>query len=117
MKKTWINIAAAIILMAGTAEAKTTPVNSNPETEKATTPYMRAEGERVFVNYLNLEGSSVVVKVLDAENRILYFERFSSTPVVEKAINFSKAVKGVYKVEVLVSDGDRTYSESLKVVR
>lgn len=121
MKKNWINIAAALVLMAGSAAANAAPASANPvvaeKTDNTVTPYLRKEGERVFVNYLNLEGSSVVVKVMDEENRVLYFERFSSAPVVEKAINFGRAVKGVYKVEVMVSDGNRTISESLKVVR
>lgn len=114
-------MAAALALMATTTTAHATTGGSSESVavkeNNTVTPYLRQDGGRVFVNYLNLEGSSVVVQVVDNENRILYFERFTSVPVVEKAINFEKALSGVYKVEVKVSNGGRTFSESLKVVR
>lgn len=122
MKKQSINIAAAILFAAfglggvQAAEGNTIPeVVAGPDIK--TDPYVRQKGDRVLVNYLNLSGATVVIKVMDEENRVLYFERFTDAPVVEKAINFEKAYKGSYKVEIRVDEGSRTYSESLKVVR
>lgn len=122
MKKNWINIAAAFVLLAGTTVATASvnpvkPVAGNIAKIADADPYMRKQGEKVYLNYLNLEGNTVVVKVLDQEGRLLYIERFKDSPVVEKAFNFETAEAGTYKVEVEVKAGDRTYSESLKVVR
>jgi hypothetical protein len=120
MKKHWITLATAVIVLAGTAEALASPGSPVVRIEARNAyadPYMRKAGEKVYLNYLNLEGNTVVVKVLDEEGRLLFFERFKDTPVVEKAFNFEQAASGTYRVQVLVSEGDRTYSESLKVVR
>ncbi len=122
MKKNWINIAAAFIMLAGTTVATASvnpvkPVAGKLEKIADADPYMRKHGEKVYLNYLNLNGNTVVVKVLDQEGRLLYIERFKDSPVVEKAFNFETAEAGTYKVEVEVKEGDRTYSESLKVVR
>lgn len=120
MKKHWITLATAFAVMAGTAEALAAPGSPVVRTESRNSyadPYIRKAGEKVYLNYLNLQGSTVVVKVLDEEGRLLFFERFKNTPVVEKAFNFEQAVEGTYRVEVLVTEGDRTYSESLQVVR
>ncbi len=122
MKNNWINIAAAFLMLAGTTTATASvnpvkPVAGNIAKIADADPYMRKQGEKVYLNYLNLEGNTVIVKVIDEEGRLLYIERFKDSPVVEKAFNFESAVKGTYKVEVEVKSGDRTYSESLKVVR
>ena len=122
MKKQRINIAAALLFTAfglGVTQASTRveipEVVSVPEIK--TDPYVRLAGDRVLVNFLNLSVSTVVVKVVDEENRLLYFERFTDETIVEKAINFAEAQKGTSKVEIKVDGGDRTYSETLKVVR
>lgn len=122
MKKQRINIAAALLLSAfslGSIRAslgETIPeVVAVPEIK--TDPYVRLAGDRVLVNYLNLSGATVVVKVVDEENRLLYFEKFTDEAVVEKAINFAQANKGMYKVEIQVTGGSRKFSETLKVVR
>lgn len=122
MKKQRINIAAALLLSAfslGSIRAslgETIPeVVAVPEIK--TDPYVRLAGDRVLVNYLNLTGATVIVKVVDAENRLLYFEKFTDEAVVEKAINFAQANKGMYKVEIQVTGGSRKFSETLKVVR
>lgn len=122
MKKNWINIGAAIVMLAGTTVATASvnpvkPVAGKLEKIADANPYMRKQGEKVYLNYLNLNGNTVVVKVLDQEGRLLYIERFKDSPVVEKAFNFETAEAGTYKVEVEVKAGDRTYSESLEVVR
>ena len=120
MKKHCITLATAFALMAGPAEALAAPGSPVVRTESTSAyadPYIRQAGEKVYLNYLNLDGNTVVVKVVDQEGRLLFFERFKDTPVVEKAFNFEQAARGTYRVQVLVSEGDRTYSESLKVVR
>lgn len=122
MKKNWINITAAFLMIAGTSEALASvnpvaPVAGTIEKIADVSPYIRKDGDKVYLNYLNLEGNTVVVKVLDQDGRVLYIERFKDTPVVEKAFNFESAKSGVYKVEVEIETGDRKYSESLKVVR
>ncbi len=120
MKKNWINIAAAFLMMAGSTEALAAteaPVPTPAEGIADVTPFMRKDGGKVYLNYLNLEGNTVVVKVIDDEGRVLYSEKFTESPTVEKAFNFERAHKGTYSVEVAVSEGDRTYSETLKVVR
>ena len=109
-------------MLAGTTVATASvnpvkPVAGKLEKIADADPYMRKQGEKVYLNYLNLNGNTVVVKVLDQEGRLLYIERFKDSPVVEKAFNFETAEAGTYKVEVEVKAGDRTYSESLKVVR
>ncbi len=106
--------------MTGTAEALAAPGSPVDRTESRNSyadPYFRKAGGKVYLNYLNLDGSTVVVKVVDQEGRLLFFERFKDTPLVEKAFNFERAAEGTYRVEVLVTEGDRTYSESLQVVR
>ena len=120
MKKHCITLATAFVLMAGTAEALAapgTPVVRNEARYAYADPFIRKAGEKVYLNYLNLDGNTVVVKVVDEEGRLLFFERFKDTPVVEKAFNFEQAASGTYRVQVLVTEGDKTYSESLKVVR
>ena len=120
MKKNWINIAAALLLMAGSTEALAAteaPVPTPAEEMADVTPFMRKAGGKVYLNYLNLDGNTVVVKVIDDEGRVLYAEKFTESPTIEKAFNFEKALKGTYSIEVAVLEGDRTYSESLKVVR
>ena len=106
-----MTISAAFLMMAGTTVATASvnpvkPVAGLIEKIADADPYMRKHGEKVYLNYLNLEGNTVIVKVIDQENRVLYIERFKDSPVVEKAFNFESA-----------KSGDRTYSESLKVVR
>ncbi|MBC2839167.1 hypothetical protein [Robiginitalea sp. SC105] len=122
MKKNVMTISAAFLMIAGTTVATASvnpvkPVAGMIEKIADADPYMRKHGEKVYLNYLNLEGNTVIVKVTDQENRVLYIERFKDSPVVEKAFNFESAKSGIYKVEVEVTSGDRTYSESLKVVR
>lgn len=121
MKKHSMSIAVAILMMAASSTAMASEVSTFPasvvESNEETIPSVRKEGERVFVNFLNLEGSTVILKVVDQENRLLYFERFKDSTVVEKSINFENAVSGTYQVQIKVSGGERSYSESLKVVR
>lgn len=120
MKKHWITLATAFALMAGTAEALAAPGTPVVRAEARSVyadPYIRKAGEKVYLNYLNLDGNMVVVKVIDEEGRLLFFERFKDAPVVEKAFNFEQAARGTYRVQVLVTEGDKTFSESLKVVR
>ena len=120
MKKHCITLATVFALLAGTAEtlaAPGTPVVRTETLSAYADPYFRMAGEKVYLNYLNLDGNTVVVKVVDQEGRLLFFERFKDAPVVEKAFNFEQAASGTYRVQVLVTEGDRTYSESLKVVR
>ena len=120
MKKTWKNLSAALLIFAATAKAGavTTDYITNPgmkdKTETLTTA-VQARGEKVFVNVLNLDGTPVTIRVFDEENRLLYFKRFEESPVVEKAFNFEEAYEGDYSV--VVSDGDATYSASVKVAR
>jgi len=113
-------MSAALLILASTAKAgaTTTDLVANPgEVVKleTNTPAVQARGNRVFVNFLNLDGDDVTVKVFDQENRLLYVKKFEESPVVEKAFNFEKAYEGTYSV--VVSDGEDTYSASLKVAR
>lgn len=121
MKKHSMSIAVAILMMAASSNAMASEVTTSPasivESKTGSIPSVRREGERVLINYLNLEGSTVVLKVMDEENRLLYFERFTDSTIVEKAINFENALSGTYKVQIKVSGGERSFSESLKVVR
>jgi hypothetical protein len=121
MKNHRMSIAAAILIMAASSNAMAseapTSAASVVESNTVSNPSVRREGERVLVNYLNLEGSTVVIQVVDEENRLLYFERFTDSTIVEKAINFENALSGTYKVQIKVSGGARSFSESLKVVR
>lgn len=122
MKKQSINIAAALVFSAfGMTVTQAASRVAIPEVvsvpEIRTDPYVRLAGDRVLVNFLNLSGATVVVKVVDEQNRLLYFEKFTDKTIIEKAINFAEANKGIYKVEIKVDGGSRMYSESLKVVR
>ena len=120
MKKVWINIATAALVAAvpAGALAGTLPVKKVDTAAKIANadPYIRQVDGKVFLNYLNLMERTVRIKVKDEEGRILYSEDFKS-PVVEKAFNFETAEKGTYRVELVVEDGERTISETFKVVR
>jgi hypothetical protein len=119
MKKQ-ISVVAALII--GLSSVKSiaspgTPVSKLEALKAIADPYFRKAGDKVFLNFLNLDRASVVVKVVDGEGRLLFFERYTDTPVVEKAFNFEKAEEGIYKLQVVVSEGDSTYSESFKIVK
>lgn len=118
MKKQLVILAGALVLGSTTSSVLASPgapVVKLGALKTISDPYFRRTGEKVFLNFLNLDGKQVVVKVVDEEGRLLFFERISDSPVVEKAFNFEKAVSGTYKVEVLISTGDTTFSESIKI--
>jgi crotonobetainyl-CoA:carnitine CoA-transferase CaiB-like acyl-CoA transferase len=118
MKKQLVILAGAVLLGSLNSSlfaSPGAPVVKLDALKTINDPYFRKAGEKVFLNFLNLDGKQVVVKVVDAEGRLLFFERISDSPVVEKAFNFEKAEPGTYKVEVMVTEGDSTYSESIKV--
>ena len=120
MKKAWINIVTAALIAAvpAGALAGTHPVKKVDSARKIANadPYIRQVDGKVFLNYLNLTERNVRIRVWDEEGRILYSEDFRS-PVVEKAFNFESAEKGTYRVELVVEDGERTLSETFRVVR
>jgi hypothetical protein len=119
MKKQ-ISLVAALIFglnSFSTMASPGAPVSKLEALKSIAEPYFRKAGDKVFLNFLNLDGKSVVVKVVDGEGRLLFFERYADTPVVEKAFNFENAEAGTYKLQVVVSEGDSTYSESFKIVK
>jgi hypothetical protein len=118
MKTNWKHMSAALLFLAGTAQAGavTTDSDKKPVEERATsTPAVQARGKKVFVNLLNLKGESVTVKVYDEESRLLYLKNFEEAPVIEKAFNFEEAYEGSYSV--VVNDGEATYTASVEVAR
>jgi hypothetical protein len=119
MKTNWKHLSAALLILAGTAEAGavTTDSDKKPVVKERVTSStaVQARGEKVFVNLLNLQGESVIVKVYDEESRLLYLKNFEESPVVEKAFNFEEAYEGTYIV--VVNDGEATYSASVEVAR
>jgi len=118
MKTNWKHLSAALLILAGTAEAGAVSPDSDrkPVEERSiSTPAVQARGKKVYVNLLNLQGESVTVKVYDEESRLLYFKNFEEAPVIEKAFNFEEAYEGTYSV--VVNDGEATYSASVEVAR
>lgn len=119
MKTNWKHLSAALLILAGTAEAGavTTDSDRKPVVKARTTstPAVQTRGKKVYVNLLNLQGESVTVKVYDEESRLLYLRNFEETPVIEKAFNFEEAYEGTYSV--VVNDGEATYTASVKVAR
>ena len=119
MKTNWKHLSAALLILAGTAEAGavTTDSGKKPVVEERTTstPAVQARGNKVYVNLLNLQGESVTVKVYDEKSRLLYLKNFEESPVIEKAFNFEEAFEGTYSV--VVNDGEATYTASVEVAR
>ena len=120
MKTTWKHMSAALLIFAGTVEARalTNDSGRNPgvvKEVKTNTTAVQARGEMVFVNLLNLHGEPVTVKVYDQENRLLYRKNFKETPVVEKAFNFKDAYEGTYRV--VVKDREAVYSAFVAISR
>jgi hypothetical protein len=76
-------------------------------------PIFRRKGKILFLNLLNLNESKVEIKVVDSSNRVLFSEAVEGKQVVEKAINFEKAVEDKYTV--VVSHGGDTYYENVLV--
>ncbi len=72
-------------------------------------PYFRKTENKLFMNFFNQEMGDVQIKVIDSENRVVFKETLKDKLVVEKAFNFSIAVKDSYKV--IVKDGNATYYE------
>ena len=90
MKTNWKHLSAALLILAGTAEAGAVSTDSDrkPVEERSiSTPAVQARGKKVYVNLLNLQGESVTVKVYDEESRLLYLKNFEESPVIEKAFN------------------------------
>lgn len=119
MKTNWKHVSAALLILAGTAEAGAVPteLDKNPVVKErtASTTAVQTRGNKVYVNLLNLGGASVTVKVYDEVNRLLYFKKFEESPVIEKAFNFEEAYEGTYSV--IVNDGEETYAASVEVAR
>lgn len=118
--KNVFKISAALVLLAGTAQAMAVPAHTDSisVTVKSTepkSPFIRKEGNRLYLNYLNLQEEKVTVKVYDSSNRLLYIEKLGEDLVVEKAFNFEKAYEGTYSL--VVSYGNKTVKESLRVLR
>jgi hypothetical protein len=76
-------------------------------------PIFRRKGKMLFLNLLNLNESKVDIKVVDSSNRVLFSESVEGKQVVEKAINFEKALEDKYTV--VVSHGNDTYYENVLV--
>lgn len=76
-------------------------------------PIFRRKGKMLYLNLLNLNESKVEIKVVDSSNRVLFSEAVQGKQVVEKAINFEKAVEDKYTV--VVSHGGDTYFENVLV--
>ncbi|MGB5378114.1 hypothetical protein [Muriicola sp.] len=72
-------------------------------------PYFRKTDSKLFMNFFNQEMGDVQIKVIDSENRVVFRETLSNKLVIEKAFNFSSAVKDNYKV--IVKEGNDTYYE------
>ncbi len=72
-------------------------------------PYFRKTEDKLFMNFFNQEMDDVRIKVIDSDNRVVFKETLKDKLVVEKAFNFSSAVKDNYKV--IVSNGNETYYE------
>ena len=118
--KNVLTITAALVLMAGSAQAMAIPAKTETlsiadERTEPQSPFIRKEGNKLFLNYLNLEAKKVTIKVYDSSNRLLYIEKMDEDLVVEKAFNFEKAYEGTYSL--VVSYGNKTIKESLRVLR
>jgi hypothetical protein len=72
-------------------------------------PFFRRSEDKLFMNFCNQEMGDVKIMVIDSDNRIVFKETLKDKLVVEKAFNFSSAVKDSYRV--IVKDGNETYSE------
>ena len=72
-------------------------------------PFFRKTKNKLFMNFFNQEMGDVKIRVIDSENRVIFKETLKNKLVVEKAFNFSSAVKDSYKV--IVKDGNETYYE------
>lgn len=83
------------------------------KSKEAHKPFFRKTNDRIYMNFLNLDKSDVEVKVYDAEYRVVFYETYKDSVIVEKAFNFVDAFKGSYTV--VISDNDNTYSENFVV--
>lgn len=72
-------------------------------------PFFRKTANKLFLNFFNQEMGDVQIRVMDSDNRIIFKETLRDKLIVEKAFNFSSAVKDSYKV--IVKDGNETYYE------
>jgi hypothetical protein len=61
------------------------------------------------MNFFNEKMGDVQIRVMDSDNRVIFKETLKDKLIVEKAFNFSTAVKDSYKV--IVTEGNETYYE------
>ena len=115
--KTFKSITAIALLFATALSfANTTPsvlpVNNNGISVLAEgdhKPFFRKTKNKLFMNFFNQEMGDVQIRVMDSDNRVIFKETLKDKLIVEKAFNFSTAVKDSYKV--IVVDGDESYYE------
>ena len=81
----------------------------NVEAEVDNKPFFKKTKNKLYMNFFNQDMGDVQIRVIDGDNRILFKETLRDMLVVEKAFNFSSALKDSYKV--IIKDGNETYYE------